>query len=196
MKNALILHGTGGKPDSNWFRWLSEELSKRGYQVWVPQLPSSDYPNTAKYISFFSDPKNIPPHWGRIGSNTIIIGHSSGAVAAMGILQHFAESSTETASTPIHALYLVGAFIDNLGWKDEAGKYILQGVLEPELDFKKIRGSTQKTTIFHSMDDPYCPHQHAAYLAVHLHSELIMMHGRGHFMEPSFPELLEHINNP
>ena len=52
MKNALILHGTDGTPQDNWFSWLGEELQKKGYQVWVPQLPEADKPNPETYNTF------------------------------------------------------------------------------------------------------------------------------------------------
>lgn len=45
MKNAIILHGTLGSPRGNWFQWFKNELTKKGYKVWSPDLPNSDEPN-------------------------------------------------------------------------------------------------------------------------------------------------------
>ena len=50
MKNAIILHGTGGTPDSFWFPWLKQELEKREYKVWVPQLPNTEDPTLEKSL--------------------------------------------------------------------------------------------------------------------------------------------------
>lgn len=40
MKNAIIIHGTEGYPEENWFPWLKNELELIGYNVIVPQFPS------------------------------------------------------------------------------------------------------------------------------------------------------------
>jgi hypothetical protein len=42
MKNAIILHGTGCTPDSFWQPSIKAFLEKKGYSVWVPQLPDAD----------------------------------------------------------------------------------------------------------------------------------------------------------
>ncbi len=38
MKTAIILHGTLGSPDGNWFQWLKEQLEEKGFMVWLPPL--------------------------------------------------------------------------------------------------------------------------------------------------------------
>jgi hypothetical protein len=36
MKTAIIIHGTGGSPDENWFPWMKTQLEEQGYRVFVP----------------------------------------------------------------------------------------------------------------------------------------------------------------
>ena len=81
MKNALILHGINSSSQSNWLPWLKAELEARGYKVWVPDLPLSEKPNIGRYNQYIFE------NW-QLNKDSIVIGHSSGAVAALGLLQH------------------------------------------------------------------------------------------------------------
>jgi predicted alpha/beta hydrolase family esterase len=50
MKNAIILHGTGDTPTDFWFPYIKENLEKRGYSVWLPQLPNAEKPNLKDWL--------------------------------------------------------------------------------------------------------------------------------------------------
>jgi hypothetical protein len=52
MKRAVILHGTDGSPDMNWFPWLKEKLEADGYEVWAPLLPENHTPSKEVYNNF------------------------------------------------------------------------------------------------------------------------------------------------
>lgn len=52
MKNTIILHGTRGSPDGNWFTWLKGELEKQDMRVWLPQLPHAEQPSLRKWADF------------------------------------------------------------------------------------------------------------------------------------------------
>ena len=39
MKNYIVLHGSFGSKDGNWFPWLREELENKNKEVAVPQMP-------------------------------------------------------------------------------------------------------------------------------------------------------------
>lgn len=80
MKNAIILHGTKDKPTDFWFPWLKERLEKRGFEVWLPELPRSDKPNIEDWLPF------ILEH-GKFTKETVIIGHSAGAQIIPSILE-------------------------------------------------------------------------------------------------------------
>ncbi|MBO4823321.1 MAG: alpha/beta hydrolase [Clostridia bacterium] len=67
--NYIILHGSFGSPDGNWFLWLKTELEKRGYDVIVPQMPvgvgNQTFENWSQVL------KQL-----KINENTIFVAHS------------------------------------------------------------------------------------------------------------------------
>ena len=175
MKNALILHGWQGHSQENWFPWLKKELENEGYKVWVPDLPDSQEPNMEKWCNHILN----NPEW-ELNEESIIIGHSSGAVAVLGLLERLSEKNIT-----IHHAICVAAFKDSL--KEKA----LEGLFEQELDFPKIRKAADKITFIHSTDDPYCPMEHASYLAVKTGGKLIIQHGEKHFSTATDPKFTE-----
>lgn len=182
MKNALILHGTGGSPNINWFQWLKKELEKLGYEVLVPKLPNADKPNIARYNRLLlSRDFNF-------NKDTIIIGHSSGAVAILGLLEKLPKG------LKINSVYLVAAFIDSLGWKS------LNELFIKPFNYKLIKTKAKKFIYFHSDNDPYIPLEQAKFLVSKTSGELVFLPGQKHFSTDAgglkykeFPELLRMI---
>ena len=39
MENYLIIHGSFGSSEGNWFPWLKQQLEKDNKKVLVPQMP-------------------------------------------------------------------------------------------------------------------------------------------------------------
>jgi uncharacterized protein len=183
MKNALILHGTGDSSKANWFGWLGKQLEKKDWKVWIPDLPRAEKPNIQKYNKHILANKK----W-EFGEDSVIIGHSSGAVATLGLLQVLPDG------VRVDTCYLVGVFRDDLGWE------ALDELFNESFDYEKIRASAKRFVFVHSDNDPYCPLEHAEYLSEKLGGELIVMSGEKHFSISTvgdkyeqFPELLEMI---
>lgn len=180
----IILHGTGASPESNWFRWLEGELGKGGHTVWLPQLPGADEPNEKTYTDFLLGPE--APF--AIDAETILVGHSSGAVEILKLLQVL-EGNISVASS-----ILVSAFKNNLEWD------ALIGLFNQPFDFENIKQHCRRFVFVHSDDDPYVPLEHAQYLSEKTDGELRILKGQGHFnIEKSedyaqFPYLLNMIN--
>lgn len=164
MKNALILHGTNGSSTENWFDWLRQQLEDKGWKVWVPDLPAADKPNIERYNQFlFSNNE-----W-EFNKETVLVGHSSGAVAILGLLEALPDS------IEVDTCYLVGAFKDDLGWD------ALEDLFVKPFDLQKIKTKAKRFVFIHSDNDPYCPLEHAHYLASELGGELIVLEGQKHF---------------
>jgi predicted alpha/beta hydrolase family esterase len=182
VKNALILHGTDADSHSNWFPWLKEKLEERDWKVWVPDLPGADAPNTKRYNGFL-----LSQGWD-FNDETVIIGHSSGAVSALKLLPALPDE------VRVKAAVLVAAFKDDLGWDS------LAGLFEEPFDFEKIKSRAGKFIFIHSDDDPYCPLSHAEFLAAKVDGEVEVIPGQKHFSVGTagehyreFPRILEVI---
>jgi predicted alpha/beta hydrolase family esterase len=182
MTKYLILHGTGATPRDNWFMWLKGRLIGQGHDVWLPQLPNADKPDAKTYTDFLLSNKNF-----KIDSDTIVIGHSSGAVAALLLIQGLSED------TKMKGALLVGSFKDDLGRED------LKGLFTDPLNFDAMKSHCSNFLFLHSDDDPHCPLDHAKFLASKTSGELMVAEGQGHFdtdngpQYKQFPELLNFI---
>lgn len=162
MTKYLILHGTDASPEDNWFMWLKGTLIGEGNKVWLPQLPHSKEPNADIYTKFILANPNFV-----INSETVLIGHSSGAVEILRLL--------EKIEVTVKAAILVSALKDNLG-RDS-----LNGLFQVPFDFETIKTHCSSFVLIHSDNDPYVPIEHAEYLADSLDAELITIEGQGHF---------------
>ena len=183
MKNALILHGTNNNSKGNWIPWLKNKLEDKGFKVWTPNLPKATHPNIKRYNKFL-----LSKNWD-FNQDSIIIGHSSGAVATLGLLQVLPEK------TKVNTCILVGTFNDDLGWD------VLDGLFETPFDWQKIKKKAKKFIFIHSDNDPYCPLEHAQFQAKKLDGELHLLKGQKHFSfntmgekYKKFPFLLKLLN--
>lgn len=178
MKNAIILHGTMGSPEGNWFKWLESELKKQGMTVWLPALPHPEQPSLREWAEFVQ--ANCPF---AINDETLIVGHSSGAILALII--------TQQNPGRVGKVIAVSVFPDNsLGWEPNSKLF------DVDFDWRVIRAKARQLLFIHSDNDPYVPLHQARYVADNCEAELKLLPGQGHFnLEQSpdykaFPQLL------
>src|ERR1700741_2611452 len=157
---AVILHGTNADHSLHWFTWLQQQLKNDGVESWVPDLPDAHKPDLAKYNSFL-----VGSGWDF--SDNLMVGHSSGAVAILGLLESF------TDDTVIDTAILVGAFKGSLGWESLSN-------LDVSHDYEKIKRRAKRFIVIHSDNDPYCPLDGAKWIAEQLDAEFILIPNSGH----------------
>lgn len=180
MKKAIILHGTQGSPEGNWFQWLDERLAAEGLEVWLPQLPHAEQPSLRAWLDFVHEQCPFV-----IDKNTLIVGHSSGAILALLI----ARENSEKVGTVV----CVSVFHDNsLKWSPN------DRLFDVSFDWPVIRANVANQIIcIHSDDDPYVPLDQARYVADKVDAEMIIVEDQGHFnLEKSpayakFPRLIQ-----
>ncbi|MBI5051457.1 alpha/beta hydrolase [Candidatus Micrarchaeota archaeon] len=68
MKNCIIIHGTEGHPEENWFPWLKEQMKKYGYLVITLQFPTPEKQNPEAWLKVFKKYEQL------LNRDTILIG--------------------------------------------------------------------------------------------------------------------------
>lgn len=186
MAIALIIHGTYSKAGHNWFPWLKAELEKQGYTAYLPQLP---YGEEQSLSSWFDAVRHILPE---LDADSIIIGHSCGAVFCLRIL--------ERINKPIRAAYLVSPFSRLLG-KPELEMYdkANRTFVERPFNWNAIKQNAQQIVIYFGDNDPYVPLDQAQEVAEGTEGDFRLVSGAGHFNRDSgyteFPMLVEDIRS-
>ena len=179
----VILHGTGGNPEGNWFPWLKDVLEDRGHEVFVPEFPT---PNEQSLKNWCTALKEQAPFV--FDKDTILIGHSLGA----NFILHILEMDRDE---PIRKAILVSGFCNKLGNKffDDLNKTFI----EKDFNWDKIKSNSIEFILYHGEGDPYVPIFEAEELEEYLDAELNVIPDGGHLNEDAgfvmFEELLDRI---
>lgn len=174
MKRALILHGTNGTPNDHWLPWLRGELETHGYEVVAPQLPECGIPDKRTYGEFIRG-------LGIDFSDCLLVGHSSGATAALNLL-------SEDWFPSVRVTALVGVFLNekltkSVDWYED-GQF--DGLFpEPGFDPELLKRKSRQFICVHGDDDPYCDYGDAKNFAESLDAQLITVKGGKHLSRGS-----------
>ncbi len=180
--NIIILHGTEGSPDINWFPWLKTEMEKHGHEVYVPRFPTPDEQSKENWCAALREQTPL------LGRDTILIGHSLGATFMLHIL--------ETVREPLAQSLFISPVMDEIAIPayDDLNRSFLK---TPDFDWLTISDNAGSVAIYHGDDDPYVPQSHAEFLQDQIGGELHIIPGGGHLNAESgytqFPEILAHI---
>jgi predicted alpha/beta hydrolase family esterase len=168
---AIFVPGNGGdNSQDRWRPYLKNELEKSGIPFTNVDFPDPVLASMKSWIPFIKE----------LGAdqNTILVGHSSGAEAAM----RYAENNKLLGTVLISACYT------DLGLQNEkeAGYY------EKPRQWDKIRSNQNWIIQFHSTDDPFIPIKEARFVHEQLNTEYYEFTDRKHFGgQKEFPELVE-----
>lgn len=175
---TIFIHGNGNcSPDDIWFPYLKKELERLNLKVIAEQFPDADLARASYWLPYLSELN--------ADENTILIGHSSGALAAM----RFAENNRVLGSI------LVGAMHTDLGIEKER----LSGYFDKPWDWQAIKNNQQWIVQFASTDDPWIPISEPRFVHGKLNSEYYEFNDQGHFGgdydKKEFPELVHAIKS-
>ncbi|HEX8389926.1 MAG TPA: alpha/beta hydrolase [Candidatus Saccharimonadales bacterium] len=158
-----------------WSKWLKEELEKNGHETFFETLPDSVLARKEYWLPFMKD--HI-----KVGGNDVVVGWSSGAVAAM----RFAETNKIKGSVLISPCYT--------DLDDEMEKQ--SGYYADAWKWDQIKSNQDKIALFSGDDDPYINQSEFSFIAEQVSAEHFSVPGGEHFIGRSeFPELLSYIQS-
>jgi uncharacterized protein len=169
---AILIHGNGGGNSNDvWLPYVERELSALGLEVTNRSFPDAVKARSSYWLPFITE----------LGADerTILIGHSSGAVAAL----RYAEEHHILGSV------LVGACYTDLGEPSER----VSGYYNKPWDWQAIRDHQEWIIQYASPDDPYIPISQARFIQKQLGTQYFELPKRGHFEDPTFPELVKAV---
>ena len=135
--NYIILHGSFGLKDGNWFPWLKKQLENKKYKVDVPQMPigvgKQNYTNWSNELSKLT-----------INENTIIIAHS---IAPVFVCKYLINNKIK-----VKKLIFVCGFNNYLGINPD-----FDAVNEPMFidNCKDVKKYCDNIVCYYSDNDPY-----------------------------------------
>ncbi len=178
--NFMIIHGTKGTPQSNWFPWLKDALEDLGHNVVVPEFPTPKDQDVDNWLDVFDDNIEDP-------ANTVLIGHSIGATLLFNALFGAEEA--------FKATFFVAPVLENIG-KPEYDK-LNQSFYDIEFDWQDIKSHAGAVHILYGESDPYIPKSQVEALERHLKTRMTVIPRGGHLNSEAgfteFPDILKMI---
>jgi predicted alpha/beta hydrolase family esterase len=179
MKKFVIIHGTKGSPEGNWFPWLADSLRRQHAEVLVPRMPTPEGQNLTNWLREF---------WRQVGvidEATTLIGHSLGATFLLCVL--------ERQKAPIAQSVFVAGFLRPIGIAEY--DQLNSTFIETPYDWVSIQRNAGSVVCLSGEEDPYVPAEQGEELAAKLGvKNHIIPHG-GHlnaeFGYTSFQVLLD-----
>lgn len=170
----VFIHGNQSSHWSfGWSPWLKVELEKRGFKTFFETMPDSIIARSEYWLPFLKDHVHA-------GEDDVLIGWSTGAVAAM----RYAEQNKILGSVLVSPCYT------DLG--DELEKQ--SGYYDKPWNWNVIKSNQDKIALIWGDDDPFIPQAEFEYIAEKLNPTRIKVPGGGHFIERTvFPELLQYV---
>ena len=192
-------------PQKRWTKNLPDDLGG-DWDVFMPTMPNKQNAKYEEWKIWFER------YFQFLHAGVVLVGHSQGGYF---LLKYLSENDMPVN---VRAVYLLGAPAGPGDFGVEANNFAstpvsrvsgeqpmsldkVVGGQEDGGDFafdeKKVGAITQKAEcvyIFHSKNDPVVPYSHAETLAELLpEAGPVTFENKGHFLEETFPEFLEHL---
>lgn len=158
---VIFIHGNGhASGNDHWFPWAKRELEAAGVEALTPDFPQPELAPMKVWLPYLENEL-------KADENTVLVGHSSGTVAAM----RFAETHKILGSV------LVAAYYTDLGYEEEKRS----GYFDAPWSWEVIRQNQQWIIQYASLDDPWIPIAEARHVQKMLGTEYHEYTHEGHF---------------
>lgn len=165
---VIILPGNGCSPveECNWYAWLRDRIEEHPAfsECLLRDMPDPDEAYEHTWLPFVIDEL-------KVDENTIVIGHSSGAQAAMRLLENHR----------LLGCILVSACITDGGLESER----IAGYYNRPWQWDRIRSNAKWIIQYHSSDDPFIRRKEPDAVAAAIGSDYTCFDDRSHFFDPS-----------
>lgn len=137
-RRVVIVPGNGaGCASANFYPALARALRARGHEVLLREMPDADRARRGEWEPF------IAAELVRGDEDCVVVGHSSGALAALRLAER----------ARVRALVLVSATPSDLGDANERAS----GWYKGEWLWRNVRLNARRVVLFASDDDPFIP---------------------------------------
>ena len=166
MKRAFIVHGWGGSPREGWFPWLKNELTHKGFSVFLLSMPRPKKPLITDWVSHLA--KSVK----NSDSETYFVGHSIGCQTILRYL--------EKVDTLVGGAVLVAPWLTLTGLETKEDKETAKSWLETPIDFVHVKKIATIHALF-SDNDPFVSMENVRLFKQKLAAVTMIEHHKGHF---------------
>lgn len=175
---VILIHGNGGSwPKRNWLPTVTKKINKLGIKAIFKRFPDPVLARAKYWLPFIK----------KLGAdeNTILVGHSSGAVAAM----RYAEKNKILGS-----ILVAGCYTDLGVQSEKVSRYY-----DKPWNWKAIKKNQKWIAQFASIDDPHIPIKESRFIHKKLSTEYYEYKSQGHFSsdegKKEFPKIISIIKS-
>jgi predicted alpha/beta hydrolase family esterase len=174
ISKVIILPGCGCTPvkKCNWYYSVQKALLKANVNAVLKDMPDPYDARESIWLPFIENEL-------KCDENTILVGHSSGAEAAMRYIENH----------KVAGVYLVSPCVTDLDDEHER----LSGYYNRPWNWEQMKQNAHFHIQYSSRDDHLIPWHEMESVHKELDTELREFHEEGHFMFDHFPELVQDI---
>jgi uncharacterized protein len=172
MKQRIFLiHGWGGSPRNDWFPWAKKELTQKGFEVVVPEMPETEHPKINSWVSKLSHVVGKPQ------PTDILIGHSIGCQTILRYLENLDAGQKVEKNILIAPWWFLT--LDENEEQADADPW-----LNTQVNFENIKTKADKFICVFSENDPFVPlNKNVEFFKKNLRPEILIKGKSGHITE-------------